>query len=206
MLSINKLSVEVNDRPLIDNLSIDAHPGQIVCVTGANGTGKTTLLEFICGLRQRSSSSTGSITVDGIVADDTDRHFRQLVAFDLGEDATFAELTVVEHLRLIARLWSLSDDAAEVALADCGLVDHADRLPHNLSRGQRHRFDLASAFLRPAAVIVLDEPESALDIDGRAWLIDSLLTRTRRRTTVVMASHAPDLQAIADIRIPLGPR
>src|SRR6266545_1005247 len=94
---------------------------------------------------------------------------------------------------------------ASSALTELGLDGARDQLPATLSSGQRRRLALASCFVRPRRLLVLDEPEQRLDTRGRAWLADRLRAEKAAGTAVLMASHDPDLvDAVANVRIELG--
>jgi ATPase subunit of ABC transporter with duplicated ATPase domains len=80
-----------------------------------------------------------------------------------------------------------------------------DQLPLTLSSGQRRRLALASCFVRPRRLLVLDEPEQRLDTRGREWLAAQLLREKRDGVAILMASHDADLvDATADIRLSIG--
>lgn len=90
-------------------------------------------------------------------------------------------------------------------LAELGLEPARDQLPATLSSGQRRRLALASCFVRPRRLLVLDEPEQRLDVRGRAWLAQRLLREKATGTAVLMASHDTELiDAVADRRIEIG--
>jgi len=90
-------------------------------------------------------------------------------------------------------------------VAELGLGPARDQLPATLSTGQRRRLALASCFVRPRWLLVLDEPEQRLDERGRAWLEDRLLREKSNGTAVLIASHDAELiEAVADSRIELG--
>ncbi len=202
MLYIDHLSHSLDDRPLLTDLSVEVDARRCLAVVGRNGAGKSTLLRCIAGLRHPDA---GTITVDGVVADDTDARFRELVAVELGENATFAELTVVEHLRLITRVHGIDESDAEAILADAGLEDLTDRFPHTLSTGQRQRFALCAVFLRPAALVVIDEPEAGLDDHGRGWVVRRIRRATASGAAVVIATHSAQLiTACADATLEVG--
>ena len=80
-----------------------------------------------------------------------------------------------------------------------------DQLPLTLSSGQRRRLALASCFVRPRRLLVLDEPEQRLDAAGKDWLARRLLREKADGVAVLMASHDPELvEATADVRLPIG--
>lgn len=80
------------------------------------------------------------------------------------------------------------------------------QLPSTLSSGQRRRLALASIFVRPRTLLVLDEPEQRLDVEGVAWLGDKLLAEKAAGRGIVLVSHDPDLVArVCDRVLRLGP-
>lgn len=190
MLFIDHLCLSTDDTDLITDLTLQLPPGECLAVVGPNGSGKSTLLRTIAGLRRPDS---GKVRVGGIIADDSDPAFRAAVSVELGDDATFAELTVLEHLRLITAAHEIEAEHALEILADSGIGDLADRFPHTLSTGQRQRFTLCAVFIRPGDLIVIDEPESGLDTDGRAWVADRIDRATTAGASVVIATHSPEL-------------
>jgi len=137
--------------------------------------------------------------------DETDPVVRSAVAAALDDIDFFPDLSVVEHLELLA--FAHGADAALVpeVVAELGLDPARDQLPATLSTGQRRRLALASCFVRPRRLLVLDEPEQRLDDRGRAWLKDRLLREKANGTAVLIASHDSELiGAVANSRIELG--
>ena len=86
-------------------------------------------------------------------------------------------------------------------------MPQSGQLPSTLSSGQLRRLALATAFIRPRKLLVLDEPEQRLDTEGVEWLADRLVEERRRGLAIVMASHDPTLvQKVATRTIRLGDR
>jgi ABC-type multidrug transport system ATPase subunit len=190
MLSIDHVDLVIGDLTLLSDLTLGAQPGTTLVVTGANGSGKSTLLRCIAGLRPADG---GAISVDGVPADETDPDFRGVVAAHLGDDAVFAELTVAEHLELVSSTWGRAPDMGIAMLRDAGIDHLADRFPHTLSTGQRARFDLCATFLPGTPLVVLDEPETGLDHDGRAWVTRLVGAACDAGSVVVVATHRPEM-------------
>ncbi|GAA1859326.1 hypothetical protein GCM10009687_28060 [Asanoa iriomotensis] len=112
---------------------------------------------------------------------------------------------MAEHLALLAYAHGDGGDPVEEVLTELGLAPARDQLPITLSSGQRRRLALASCLVRPRRVLILDEPEQRLDVDGRAWLTDRLRREKAAGTAVLMASHDAELvDAVADVRIGIG--
>jgi ABC-type multidrug transport system ATPase subunit len=178
--------------------------GRALALVGPNGAGKSTLLQTLVGLLVPLS---GSVSFDGRPVDERQASFRRDVAAVLDDDAFFPSLTVREHLRLVAHGHGVAavEDVVTRELASFGLVDRADVLPSALSSGQRRRLALAAAFVRPARLMVLDEPERRLDAEMRRTLADRLASEKRAGLAVLFASHdATFVQTVAGDALLLG--
>lgn len=119
----------------------------------------------------------------------------------------FPDLSVVEHLDLFAKAHRVPDAEAVVdeILRELGLMPQAGQLPGTLSSGQKRRLALASAFVRPRRLLILDEPEQRLDAAGLEWLAGRLQREKASGLGVLMASHAPELvEAVADRVVDVG--
>lgn len=180
------------------DISFTLHGGEAGVVVGPNGSGKTTLLRCIVGAE---TPDTGTVTLRGRRFDETDPTVRAAVAGALDDIDFFPDLSVVEHLELVAYAHGTAAGTAEVArvLTDLGLDTARDQLPPTLSSGQRRRLALASCFVRPRELLVLDEPEQRLDTRGRSWLIQRLLEEKRAGVTLLVATHDAELvDAVSD--------
>jgi ABC-type multidrug transport system fused ATPase/permease subunit len=168
-----------------------------LAVSGANGAGKSTLALALLGL---VAPSTGRVTVDGIPLDQLDLdEYRQRVVY-LSQGAFLAPgESVAWHLRILAGQ-PISNERVDAALAEVALLDvleeHAARrrtpprdVPAGeLSGGERQRMHLARVLLHDADLVILDEPEVALDHAGRA-LVRALLERLAEGRRVLVIAH-----------------
>ncbi|WP_434742051.1 heme ABC exporter ATP-binding protein CcmA [Micromonospora sp. SH-82] len=201
-LAVQGLSRRFGSLVVLDEVSFTVGAGRIAVVTGPNGSGKTTLLRCVVGADRPDA---GEVLVDGRRAYETDAWVRAYVAAALDDIDFFPDLSVVEHLELLAHAHGGSADPVPEVLAELGLDRARDQLPATLSSGQRRRLALASCFVRPRRLLVLDEPEQRLDVRGRAWLADRLRAERDAGTAVLMASHDAELvDAVTDDRIELG--
>jgi len=119
----------------------------------------------------------------------------------------FPDLSVVEHLDLLARAHGIADpdDVVDEVLEEVQLVPQSGQLPGTLSSGQRRRLALATAFVRPRKLLILDEPEQRLDSEGLTWLTQRLKSERQKGLAIVFASHEPELvETVATRVIQLG--
>ncbi|MFB2556524.1 ABC transporter ATP-binding protein [Herbiconiux liangxiaofengii] len=200
MIDVERVGVVSGDVTLLHPVSVDVGAGEALVVRGRNGTGKSTLLRVLAGARKPSH---GVARIDGRVVDSRDRRFRRRVSAMIGLPPTAPDLTVLEHVRLVAATWSSDADDSSISertlLDELGLDALADRFPHELSSGQGQLFGLALVLARPFDVLLLDEPEQRLDPEHVATVIRVLRARRDAGATLVTATHSAVLaDALAD--------
>ncbi len=194
------LGVSLDDAVLLAPTSFVLEPGHVLAVTGSNGSGKTTLLRAVAG---RLPASEGTVTVAGAAPDDRDPGFRGRLAALLGQPPLARNLTLREHLMLVAASWGRttaeSGDRADRLVAEFGITRLGSRFPHELSSGQTQLFALALTLARPFGVLLLDEPEQRLDAERLQRVGGILRDRADRGAAIVVASHSEALvRQIAD--------
>lgn len=194
-LSCRGLSFAYGDSPVFEGLDADFPAGQITCIAGANGVGKTTLVRVLCGL---AAPSSGSISLDGVPASrKTRRSACALVMQDTGRqlfsDTLAGELTIgASHA---------SGQSGEKLLADFDLANLGERHPLSLSGGQKQRLVIAAARATGRPIVILDEPTSGVD----ARHLDSITATLRRiadeGAAVVVVTHDGEFAAACADRL-----
>ncbi len=167
---------------VFDGLDLSVGSGELVAVVGASGTGKTTLLHMVAGLE---SPDGGRVSVGGGASPE-----RLGVVFQ--QPRLLDWLPVRANVEIALRSAGMDEGLADAALADVGLAEYADTYPSVLSGGQRQRVAVARAFAVDPAVVLLDEPFSALDeLTGRRLrlLLQDLWVRTPR--VGLLVTHSP---------------
>jgi ABC-type multidrug transport system ATPase subunit len=198
LLRLTGVSRRYGDRTALHPMDLDLAPGECVALLGPNGSGKSTLLRIAAG---RDAPSTGSVQFDGAPLAEDDLHARARIAVVGDSSGWYPDLTVREHLLLVAIAHGVDDPDGWVvwALGDRRLEDKADVLPSSLSSGQTQAFLLASALVRPRDLLVLDEPEQRLDPQARQRLGDRIRAETDDGVAVLLATHHIELaHAVAD--------
>src|SRR3954469_22693038 len=167
LLDAEELLVGYAEHPVSPPAHLTLPAGRALGLVGANGAGKSTLLQTLTGLL---APLGGDVRFDGEPVDERRADFRREVATVLDDEAFFPSLTGREHLLLTARGHGVRDPEAVVdaEVDGFGLAERIDALPSQLSSGQRRRLALAAAFVRPARLVVLDEPERRPDAGMRA--------------------------------------
>lgn len=200
VIEIDRASVVEGDAILLAPVTASVAQGHALVVRGENGAGKSTLLRLLAGTM---SPSAGAVTIAGDPVNPRDAAFRRSVAALIGAPPLARDLTLAEHLDLVATTWtSPPRDASRHStdvLAALGLTSLAARFPHELSSGQTQLFLLALVLVRPSDVLVLDEPEQRLDADRLGTVIDVLCARRDEGKTLVIATHSETVAAgVAD--------
>jgi ABC-type multidrug transport system ATPase subunit len=199
LLELSGVSRTYGEREALAPIDLKLHARRCVVLLGANGSGKSTLLRIACG---RDTPTSGTVRLGGSALTEEDVRVRTQIGVVGDQVGYYPDLTVAEHLHLVAVAHGAGDDADELvagALVDCRLDEHADALPGSLSSGQTQALLLASVLVRPRRLLVLDEPEQRLDPAARDWLAGVLAAEKRAGTALLIATHHTDLAAsVAD--------
>ena len=185
-LTVTSLEVRYGGIRAVSDVSLQVRGGIVLGLVGPNGAGKTSIIDGICGF----TASSGTVELDGVRLDGRRPHQRQRagLARTWQDGGLFEELTVIEHLAVVADearlgdvgrdMWSRTgtDRAQLLAVLDAwGLSDVADRRPSELSVGRRKLVDIARAVAGGPSVLLADEPAAGLD----SWESEELAARLR---------------------------
>ncbi|MDH3518854.1 MAG: ABC transporter ATP-binding protein/permease [Myxococcales bacterium] len=202
-IEFKKVSVRYEDRPVLDEVSLELPAGRITAIVGPSGAGKTTFVDLITGLLKPDS---GQVVIDGVPLDAFDLHrWREGIGYVPQEI-----LLLHDCIRTNVTLGdpNVTDAQVEQALRSAGAWEFVANLPDGirasvgergalLSSGQRQRIAIARALVHRPRLLILDEATAALDAANEAAIWASV-ERLRGATTVVAISHQPSLAKIAD--------
>jgi ABC-2 type transport system ATP-binding protein len=188
MITVEHLRRTYGSFTAVDDLSFQVAPAEIVGLIGPNGAGKTTTLRSLAGILRPTA---GHVRIDGhdLVQDPIEAKRR--LAFMPDEPHLFEYLTVEEHLRLTARLYTVGDfeARARALLDELELAGREKSLPGELSRGMRQKVVIACGLVRDATTLLFDEPLTGLDPIGIRKMRETIVARGRSGAAILLSSH-----------------
>jgi len=200
-LLLEDLSCGVPGRTLFTGLGLKLEKGQSLAVTGASGTGKSTLLATILGL---SAPLAGRVLVSGsdmcvLSAREQAAVRRAHIGIVFQEGELIDELTACENVAISFMLAGEQGDAMERARRELiGFGVPPDTRAVNLSGGERQRTAVARALSSTPALVLADEPTGSLDTGTRDLVADDLFQRSRESSALLVVTHDPTIAQRAD--------
>lgn len=192
LIHAEDLAVGYDRHVVVDDITLDVHPGGLVVLMGTNGSGKSTILRTLAGLLEPVSG-------DVRVLDEWPGGRAERVAYLPQHPKSLATLPLrasdvvrmgrFARLGLIGRATKEDDEAVETAMARMSVLQFRDKPLHALSGGQQQRVHLAQILARNADVVLLDEPTAGLDAQGRKAIARMVQEERDAGHCVVMATH-----------------
>ena len=196
VLALSGVAVRIGATRVLEGLDLQLRPGESLGVRGANGSGKSTLLRVCATLLRPRAGTVQILGVDRAEAGAPEH--RRRICLVGHEPALYAQLTVRENLRFVARLYDRDSAAVEEALDVVGLARAAGRRLDRCSQGMARRADLARVLLARPTLLLLDEAHAGLD-PAADVLIGHLVARTcRAGGAAVVVAHEERLAGQAD--------
>ena len=195
MLEARELLCERDERTLFSGLSFTLNAGEWVQITGSNGAGKTTLLRLLTGL---SRPDAGEVLWQGQPLHQVRDSYHQNLLWIGHQPGIKTRLTALENLHFYHR----DGDTAQCleALAQAGLAGFEDIPVNQLSAGQQRRVALARLWLTRATLWILDEPFTAIDVNGVDRLTQRMAQHTEQGGIVILTTQQPLNVAESKIR------
>ncbi len=194
IIQVRGLKKDFEKIEVLKGIDIDIHKGDVVCVIGASGSGKSTFLRC---LNLLETPSGGSIVFDGVDLTqekvDLNLH-RQKMGMVFQQFNLFPHLTILDNMTLAPVLLKKlakaeAEEKALELLGRVGLADRANDYPNQLSGGQKQRVAIVRALCMEPEVMLFDEPTSALDPEMVGEVLDVMKRLVQSGMTMVVVTH-----------------
>ncbi len=187
---------------ILDNISLNTHPGDAIAITGSSGSGKSTLLGLMAGLDVPSSGSVRLMGHDLFSLDEEGRAALRArhIGFVFQSFQLLPNLTALENVMLPLELsGQRALESATQMLERVGLKDRLRHYPKTLSGGEQQRVSLARAFVVQPDILFADEPTGSLDEQNGQIVIELMFRLLKEQNaTLVMVTHDPAVAARCD--------
>jgi putative ABC transport system ATP-binding protein len=193
---------------ILKRVDLDIAPGESVAVVGPSGSGKTSLLMIVAGLERATSGSVRVAGHDfmGLSEDQLALVRGSNIGIVFQSFHLVPTMTALENVALPLEFAGKTDAFATAAdlLAEVGIAHRADHFPAQLSGGEQQRVAIARALANDPPILLADEPTGNLDSGTGHQVIDLLIdVNSRRKTTVVLVTHDPELAQLAEVSVAL---
>jgi iron(III) transport system ATP-binding protein len=202
-IEIKDVSLSIEGRAILDNISFGVNEAEIVCLLGASGCGKTTLLRCIAGFEKQYQ---GEVWIKGVRVSNPVHHLpveQRHIGMVFQDYALFPHMTVKDNI--IFGLKNLNTSMVQQRLDELvallSLDKHINKYPHSLSGGQQQRVALARAMAPRPGVLLLDEPFASLDVELREQIARELRQILKKDgiTSIMVTHNQLEAFAMADV-------
>jgi ABC-2 type transport system ATP-binding protein len=188
IISIKNLVKNYGSFEAVKGISFEVYEGEIFGLLGQNGAGKSTTLEIIETLREKTS---GEVTVSGFNLDESPNEIKKIIGVQLQTSGFYPNLKLIELIDLFAGLYNRKINAMDF-LKLVNLEDKSKNKFKELSGGQKQRFSIATTLINEPSIIFLDEPTTGLDPQARRNLWQLIKDIRDKGTTVILTTHYMD--------------
>lgn len=194
LLEIKNLSKSFGDHVVLNDITTDINKGDVLCLVGPSGGGKST---FLRSLNLLEKPTGGKIFFEGVDITDSKTNIdeiRKKIGMVFQHFNLFPHLTITENMTLapIKVLKMTKEDAlkkAQELLGRVGLIDKKDTYPNMLSGGQKQRVAIVRSLMMSPDVMLFDEPTSALDPEMVGEVLDVMKKLAKEKMTMVVVTH-----------------
>jgi len=184
-LKIIELKKSFYKHLVLDSINLEIKSGKTIGLIGPNGSGKTTLLKCISGI---SSIDSGIIKIGSDVVSSLNHNLRKKTYFIGHGNGMYSHFTAYENLKFLADIYKIKSNI-DLIIEEIGLGKSANKMIGFYSQGMLQKLKLASCALISSEIILLDEPITGLDQDGKNYLINLLKVWKNQKKTILISSH-----------------
>jgi len=190
-IQISNISKRFGKSIVLENINLNAYAGEILCLLGPSGAGKTTLIRLIIGAVK---ADTGTIIIDGKRIPNMDSI--KTIGYMPQNDAVYNDINGYDNLIFFGRMYGLKNKKLEQrvneTLALVNLTEDKNKLVSNYSGGMKKRLSLAIALLHDPEILILDEPTVGVDPVLRKTIWDEFDLLCAAGKTIIISTHVMD--------------
>ena len=199
MLKLVDIYKSFGDKKVLKGISLEIKEGEVYGLIGANGAGKTTLFNIVARILDADSGKVFVGDKEIKIAND----LKGNIGYILDIPAMYEYMTAYEYLEYIASPMKLPKDKlrskSDAVLTEVGLGDVGDKRIKSFSRGMKQRMGIAAGLISDPAIILMDEPSSALDPLGRLDVIKIIDSLRAKGKTIILSTHIlSDVERVCD--------
>ena len=184
-LEIIKLKKSFYRHPILDSIDLEIKSGNTIGLIGDNGSGKTTLLKCISGI---SSIDSGKIKIGPDIISSLNQNSRKKIYFIGHGNGMYSHFTAYENLKFLADLYKINANI-NLIVEEIGLGKASNKMIGFYSQGMLQKLKLASCALISSEIILLDEPLTGLDQEGKKYFLKLLKLWQKENKTILISSH-----------------
>ncbi|MEO0262055.1 MAG: ABC transporter ATP-binding protein [candidate division WOR-3 bacterium] len=191
IIEVEKISKNFGNIKALDDVSFYLRKGEILCILGENGSGKSTLINIIAGIIKPLKGNIRIFGKDPF----KERDVYSKIGFLFHEPLFYPELTLYENLYIIARIIGIEKPFKKIEkISSEFLIEHKlNEKVKNLSRGEIQKAGFIRAFLNEPEILVLDEPFTAIDENGRKIIIKKFLEFKNNKRSIIFSTHEKEI-------------
>jgi len=199
-LVVEKLNGGYGQYNVLRQVSFQIESGELLVLVGLNGSGKSTTIHHLTGLRQPTG---GNVTLNGISLLDDPIGYKKQIAYVPEQPVIYPELTVQQHIQLVIDVYELENtiawEEADKLLAKFHLANKKEWYPVHFSKGMRQKLMIVMAFILNADLYIVDEPFIGLDVKAIGTLLTLMQEKKAAGAKLLVTTHMVErISAIAD--------
>jgi ABC-2 type transport system ATP-binding protein len=194
-LRVENVTTVLDNKQLIENISLTVEKGEVLALVGHNGAGKSTLLKTIMNTLQKES---GNIIIEETYSqDDHLLMFKEKISYLPEEPMLLSELTVMQHFQLYSMSYEIDEQTFKAKLQQylqgLDLTEALDVYPEQLSKGMRQKAQAICSLLPDVPVLLIDEPFMGLDVYAKEYMLDLIEQKKQQGTSIILTTHQLEL-------------
>lgn len=194
MISALHISKSYGEQKALDDVSFEAHPGEIIGLLGPNGAGKSTLIKILVGYL---AADAGKVSICDRQMQVNHPEIQHLIGYLPEHNPLYTEMYIKEYLTYVAGVYGV-DIAMDEIIERVGLKQEAHKKIKQLSKGYRQRVGLAQALIPNPEVLILDEPTTGLD-PNQIVEVRELIKEIAKEKTVLLSTHImQEVESVCD--------